>query len=57
MRYKGDAKTIYNYLGNYYLDHNDVAKAKENFNKYLEFDPNNEEYRKFVEGLKAEGEE
>lgn len=57
MRYKGDAKTIYNYLGNYYLDHNDVAKAKENFNKYLEFDPNNEEYRKFVESLKAEGEE
>lgn len=51
-RYKGDAKTIYNYLGNYYLDNKDVAKAKENFNKYLQFDPDNEGYRKFVEGLK-----
>ena len=29
----------------------DVAKAKEYFNKYLELDPNNEAYRKFVEGL------
>lgn len=54
MRYKSDAKTIYNYLGNYYLDHKDVAKAKENFYKYLEFDPNNEAYRNFVEGLKEE---
>ncbi|MDE6017235.1 MAG: tetratricopeptide repeat protein [Muribaculaceae bacterium] len=51
-RYKSDAKTIYNYLGNYYLDHKDVAKAKENFNKYLQYDPENEGYRKFVEGLK-----
>lgn len=52
MRYKSDAKTIYNYLGNYYLDQKDVAKAKECFNKYLQFDPDNEGYRKFVEGLK-----
>lgn len=51
-RYKADAKTIYNYLGNYYLDQKDVAKAKECFNKYLQFDPQNEDYRKFVEGLK-----
>ncbi|MBD5262341.1 MAG: tetratricopeptide repeat protein [Bacteroides sp.] len=51
-RYARDAKTIYNYLGNYYLDQKDVAKAKENFNKYLQYDPNNEAYRKFVEGLK-----
>ena len=51
-RYKADAKTIYNYLGNYYLDHKDVAKAKECFNKYLQYDPDNESYRKFVEGLK-----
>ena len=51
-RYKSDAKTIYNYLGNYYLDHKDMAKAKENFNKYLQYDPDNEAYRKFVEGLK-----
>ncbi len=51
-RYARDAKTIYNYLGNYYLDNKDVAKAKENFNKYLKYDPENEQYRKFVEGLK-----
>ncbi len=51
-RYKADAKTIYNYLGNYYLDQKDVAKAKECFNKYLQYDPDNEGYRKFVEGLK-----
>ncbi|MDE6638621.1 MAG: tetratricopeptide repeat protein [Muribaculaceae bacterium] len=51
-RYARDAKTIYNYLGNYYLDQKDIAKAKENFNKYLQYDPENESYRKFVEGLK-----
>lgn len=51
-RYARDAKTIYNYLGNYYLDQKDVAKAKENFNKYLQYDPDNDAYRKFVEGLK-----
>ncbi|MDE6291324.1 MAG: tetratricopeptide repeat protein, partial [Muribaculaceae bacterium] len=51
-RYARDAKTIYNYLGNYYLDQKDVAKAKENFNKYLQYDPDNAKYREFVEGLK-----
>lgn len=51
-RYASDAKNMYNYMGNYYLDQKNVAKAKEYFNKYLEFDPNNEAYRKFVEGLK-----
>ena len=51
-RYASDAKTMYNYLGNYYLDQKDVAKAKENFNKYLIYDPNNADYRKFVENLK-----
>lgn len=51
-RYASDAKEMYNYMGNYYLDRKDVAKAKEYFNKYLEYDPNNEAYRKFVEGLK-----
>ncbi|MDE7421734.1 MAG: tetratricopeptide repeat protein [Muribaculaceae bacterium] len=51
-KYARDAKPIYNYLGNYYLDHKDVAKAKEYFNKYLQYDPDNETYRKFVEGLK-----
>lgn len=51
-RYQSDAKNMYNYLGNYYLDKKDVAKAKEYFNKYLKYDPNNADYRKFVEGLK-----
>ncbi len=52
MRYQNDAKTIYNYLGNYYLDKKDTAKAKEYFSNYRKFDPNNAEYAKFVEGLK-----
>lgn len=51
-RYARDAKTLYNYMGNYYLDQKDVATAKEYFNKYLQYDPNNDAYRKFVEGLK-----
>ena len=51
-RYKSDAKEMYNYLGNYYLDQKDVAKAKEYFNKYLQYDPDNSAYRNFVEGLK-----
>ncbi|MDE6443521.1 MAG: tetratricopeptide repeat protein [Muribaculaceae bacterium] len=51
-RYATDAKEMYNYMGNSYLEQKNVAKAKEYFNKYLNFDPNNENYRKFVEGLK-----
>ncbi|MDE6754623.1 MAG: tetratricopeptide repeat protein [Muribaculaceae bacterium] len=51
-RYSSDAKEMYNYMGNSYLEQKNVAKAKEYFNKYLNFDPNNEAYRKFVEGLK-----
>lgn len=52
LKYTRDAKTLYNYLGNYYLDQKDTAKAKEYFNRYKTFDPQNEEYAKFVEGLK-----
>lgn len=51
-KYVRDAKTLYNYLGNSYLDQKNVAKAKEYFNKYLLIDPDNADYRKFVEGLK-----
>lgn len=51
-RYVNDAKEMYNYLGNYYLDKKDVATAKKYFNKCLELDPTNDAYRKFVEGLK-----
>ena len=53
-RYASDAKTIYNYLGNYYLDHKDNAKAKEYFTKYLQYDPNNQGYREFVESIKVD---
>ena len=46
-----DAKEMYNYMGNYYLDQKDVPTAVTYFNKYLELDPNNDAYRSFVEGL------
>lgn len=46
-----DAKEMYNYMGNYYLDQKDVPTAVSFFNKYLELDPDNEAYRKFVDGL------
>ena len=46
-----DAKEMYNYMGNYYLDQKDVPTAVTFFNKYLELDPDNDAYRKFVEGL------
>lgn len=50
-RYKSDAKDMYNYMGNYYLSIKDIPQAKNYFNKYLQYDPNNDAYRKFVEGL------
>lgn len=52
MRYKRDAITLYNYLGNYWLEKKDNAKAKEYFNNYLTFDPDNADYAKFVNSLK-----
>ena len=51
-RYTRDAKTMYVYLGNYYLDQNDSAKAKEYYNGYLKLSPNDEEFKKFVDGIK-----
>ncbi len=50
-RYVSDAKVLYNYLGNYYLSQNNKEEAKKYFNKYLQLDPDNADYRKFVEGL------
>lgn len=47
-----DYINLYNRLGQYYLKIQDTEKAKEYFNKYLEFDPDNEALRKFVDGLK-----
>ncbi len=51
-RYARDAKEMYMYLGNYYINQNNVAKAKENFSKVLNFDPDNAELRKYIDGLK-----
>lgn len=50
-RYATDAKNMYNTVGNSYLDKNDKATAKRYFNGYLKYDPDNADYRKFVEGL------
>lgn len=52
MAYKADAKTMYMYLGNYYAGQKDVAKEKEYFTKALQYDPDNEQLRKYVDGLK-----
>lgn len=51
-KYTRDAKTLYMYLGNSYMHQNNVAKAKEYFNKYLKLDPQNDALRKYVDGLK-----
>lgn len=50
-RFANDAKNLYNAVGNAYLDKNDKTTAKRYFNGYLEYDPDNADYRKFVEGL------
>lgn len=50
-RYGSDAKTMYNYVGNYYLDQKNKEEAKKYFNQYLKYDPNNNEYRNFVNSL------
>lgn len=51
-QFASDAKVIFNYIGNYYLEQQDVENAKVYFYRYLELDPNNEGYKSFVEGLK-----
>ena len=50
-RYAADAKNLYNAIGNAYLDKNDKESAKRYFNGYLKYDPDNADYRKFVESL------
>lgn len=49
---KNDYMNLYNRLAQYYLKNGDNEKAKEYFNKYLEFDPDNEQLRNYVEKLK-----
>lgn len=51
-RYARDAKEIYMYLGNYYINQDNVTKAKENFSKVLIYDPDNAELRKYIDNLK-----
>ena len=51
-KYTSDAKAMYTYLGNYYVEKNDIAKAKEYFNKYLALAPNDTAVRDYVSKLK-----
>lgn len=51
-RFARDAKELYNYMGNYYLEQKNVPKAKEYFEKYMIYDPDNADYRKFIDSLK-----
>lgn len=50
-RYASDAKNMYNAVGNAYLDKKDNETAKRYFNGYLKYDPNNADYKAFVDKL------
>lgn len=50
-QYLRDGKEMYNYLGNYYLNQKDDAKAKQYFQKSLNLDPNDEQVRKVINSL------
>ena len=50
-RYARDAKDMYMYLGNYYYTNKIDDKAKQYFNGYLKYDPENATVKKFVEGI------
>jgi len=45
-------KYAYNYLATYYFTKGDKATAKTYYKKWLEYDPNNTELRKYVESMK-----
>ena len=45
-------KYAYNYLATYYFGKGDKATAKSYYQKWLEYDPENESLRKYVESLK-----
>lgn len=51
-RYARDAKEMYMYLGNYWVNQKNESKAKAYFNNYLKYDPDNAEVRKFANSLK-----
>ena len=45
-------KYAYNYLATYYFSKGDKATAKSYYQKWLEYDPENESLRKYVESMK-----
>ncbi len=45
-------KYAYNYLATYYFTKGDKATAKDYYQKWLKYDPDNESLRKYVESLK-----
>lgn len=51
---KQDYIEAYNQIAGYYISIGDIAKAKENYMKFLEVDPENEGLRKYIETLKVE---
>lgn len=53
---KQDYIEAYNQMAGHFILIGDVAKAKENYLKFLELDPENEALRKYIETLKVEEE-
>jgi tetratricopeptide (TPR) repeat protein len=51
---KQDFIEAYNQIAGYYILIGDNAKAKENYLKFLELDPENEALRKYIETIKVE---
>ncbi|MBC8111600.1 MAG: hypothetical protein H7Y04_11115 [Verrucomicrobia bacterium] len=52
VKFKSDRAEDYNYIGNYYrYKKNDPAKAKENWQKALEVEPENKEAKESLNGL------
>lgn len=51
-KYDNYYRLAYNYIGFYNLKQGNKEIAKDYYNKQLQHDPNNEELRKFIDGLK-----
>ncbi|MBO4804294.1 MAG: tetratricopeptide repeat protein [Muribaculaceae bacterium] len=52
MEYARYFKYAYNYLATYYFNRGDKATAKSYYQKWLQYDPDNDALRKYVESLK-----
>lgn len=50
---KNDYIEAYNQIAGYYISIDDVAKAKEYYQKFLDLDPENEALRKYIDSLKV----